>query len=114
MPQLEKKITRKLQRFGKGIAFLFFQTPWSGSSLLVLTRLKAVLRKLGLKDNLFIVDFEKEEDLATRYGVYKFPTILFLIDGTAMGKLENIVSEEDIVHFVDAFRKSKNNIITNF
>ena len=99
------KLSLEAESYKKGIAFLFFQTTWSGSSWLVLNKLKSVLKERGLKDRLFVKDFEQEVHIAEYYGVYKIPTILLLNEGKAIGKLENMAGKKDIIHSIDAFKK---------
>ena len=80
-----------------------FTTNWSGESYIMRNTLTYLAEKYSGEVNFYIVDGDNNLELIERFGIHKFPTLVFFDAGEPLDCIIGITSRVEITKKIEKF-----------
>lgn len=98
----EKKIISSwFEKSKQQLVMIVFSSSWSGSTHILRTYLGALIEEFPQVHKVF-VDVEKQEELATEFGITKIPTTVIMKEGEVSDTLIGTVSKKKLRALIES------------
>src|SRR6476619_2028923 len=99
--QKEKRFTREVTQNGT-LTLALFKTEWNGACQIVSMIYDDLAKSYEGNAGFFTVDYEKDPDLGTEFGIREVPTILFFKEGQLVDHAVGLTAKNELISKIES------------
>ncbi len=100
--EISEKDFNQLVVESKGVVLVDFWADWCGPCQAMIPILESASKKLEGKAQVFKLNVDQNQEIASRFGVMSIPTLIFFTDGKEIDRKIGLQSEEGLIGTVES------------